>query len=321
MKLPRTTFEFSARTNDHTWRVTWQPSKERIAAAKELLKKYEQQLDLAEEIGSRPLFWMNRRWEDGGALAFPELSRARFLSQLLRLRAAVAAAEGRHRDALADGKMLQTMVSHLSQEGIAVIPDLADGIRRSFIATVMAWTFLHRDQSAYLELLEELITEFQRPDLENAYRTELYLTLRMMEQAQTREGFLSLGFSEEVASRYEFQGGAKSLEVAKAHVVRGFRRWWKSLENYDEERAKSATEEIRQGLALVPALNDYTHYWTPFGDDAPFAKRRSWQTTDVLLQACLAAARAGYPKELDTRDFISPIDGKPIRSRSDGKSV
>lgn len=308
------------------WWVNWEPSAEVIAQAKAKLNQHDGYLRLASQIGSRPRFWMDRTWNDGHGLLYREITPAHGLVDLLVLRGAIAAQEGRVEDALTDARIIDTMVHHYTEESIGMGVFMARNFYIKLLRTLMTWSFRYRNEPRYPEFLKKVLDSSPPVDMLRNNRHMLLFMLRGIEQVQTVEGRTQLGF-EQPEEKIEVDpslralfGPAEPREVSVARAVRGVRHYWRSLETNDERRAFYAKVDIFSGLVQIPGTLRVEEFGI-FSERDPFDERRFLLEANGVARLFLEAASLKFPRRMSTEAFVSAADGRPIRYRSDGKSI
>ncbi len=307
--------------NKLAWHVTWDPAPEAMTEAMEYLNTRQGILALGEQIGTRPLFWMDRPWEEGQAILFRELAPARTLAHTLLLRGDVAAREGRHQDAIADAKIVLKITSHLRQENILISSNVAEAISHMLATRLMHWAYRYQNEPAYSALLNELIETWPEPDLRARSRDVLYNWLLVMDQVQTKDGRAAIGLLEDERAPLDDHAERlfnQPIEAGKVRLVKGFRQYWRALKELDQPSGQAAMREMLGGMMSVPTAVKVVE---PLSDYDEFDFVRSHQAFKALHRAYLDAAAKGFPRELDTAPFVSPLDGKPVRYFSDGKTL
>ncbi len=304
------------------WSLNWDPAPEALESARAKLKEHQNWLDLGDQITKRPAFWMDRKWEDGHAVLYPEYAQGRSLAQLLLLRGTLKAREGDVAGESSDARGALRIASHFESETTSISKKVSDSITQIVLHRVTEWAFRQRDNSTYPALLDEILRRWRRPDLRAEVRLDLYQGLLLMDQARTKEGREKIGLIEEDRSPLDDifpELSGQSVEAGKTRFAKGFRQYWKALKPLNQEQATAATFEMMSGLMSVPTAVKVVENLNPDFDESD--RIATLEGRRMVHAVFVKAARATYPKLLDTSKFISPIDGKPVRYFYDGTEL
>lgn len=295
-----------------------------LRAAKDALAEREDNLKLAEQAAKFPRCWFDRPWEDGVAVLFPEYAQMKNVAKALALRGTVAAWERRPDDALADAGRIFTIAAHAGEEPHPIAHLVRESIQAIGIRALAEWGLHVRSEKRYAIALGRAAASMTAPDLKSEVRGELYNVLSLVELCQTPEGRAKLGLREDEVAPVE---GLMSVLLppgqAKVAIVKAERAYWAALDAPRPERGermKAAYFEVLKGLVAFPTA---AKVYTALGsEDDPMAERlEGFRSRQMQYIALARALQAGVPKTLDTRDLLSPYDGKPLKYRFDGHQI
>ncbi|HMS53885.1 MAG TPA: hypothetical protein PKA27_00665 [Fimbriimonadaceae bacterium] len=319
-RLP-TTIDFA----DLTKQVAYKAGRHDLNMARKFLQEYRpvlQDLDVAVE---RPRCWFDRRWEDGAATLMPELAQMKSAARLILLRATVAVADGNSKAAIQDVERTRKLAKHAGEEPTMIARLVEAGIHRMALDALASWSFSNRNQPLYAQLMIQTVQSLPNPNLKEENLGSLYEILSLIDLCSTPEGRHQLGLSEPDISPLE---GPMSLLInpwkAKALIVEAERDRWRALTKPDqnlEAELDKATRKLYRGLLAFPTAANL-HTMLGSGND-PVLDRQVAFSTGMLRFKALARAlsQPKIPKQIDTRDLLSPLDGKPLHYEFNGKQV
>jgi hypothetical protein len=298
---------------------------EAIETAKAHLADHQADLDLLDKATLLPLCVFEGDRSLGYSHLTTEYRNVSAASHLLLLKGAVAAAEDRPSDAIADVRRVLVLGDHMRQEPGDFMAPMGRRLAMRAARAVALWSLATRDER-YLEELERLIVELPRPDLKWENATILHDVLALVEASKIREGIRDhLGVDPrdipwEARALGLFQNSAR----AKQRIVRSRIDYWRALDKPANERAKLIFEleaELVAGLIAFPAAFHVYMQVIVISLEATDPELE-YKAHIVCLKALHRALKQReVPEKIDTSDLLSPFDDQPIEYTFDGAII
>lgn len=308
--------------------IFWNPSPADIATAKTALSVYAREIALVRKATKLPGCRFDRKWEDGAAVLLPEFAQMKAVAKMLTIRGALIA-ETDPAGAIAETRTIRKMADHARQEPLEISQLVGTSLDRIALLALARWAFRYPQIPEYRQEIARIVDELPEPDLKKHHANCLVEVLSLVDICETREGFVKLGLKEddirELRGPMSIVPTLQPKAIGKARIVNGMRMRWEGLRKPLEELSasqKNADSEVDQGLLSFPIAANLYHKLSGGSEGADADSIRSVRADRIKYTAFVRAMAGGRPaKTIETKDLLSPYDGKPIDYSFDGKQI
>lgn len=303
------------------------PSPADIASAKAALSLYAREIALVRKATKLPGCRFDRKWEDGAAVLLPEFAQMKSVAKMLTVRGAMIAGTD-PAGAIEETRTIRKMADHARQEPLEISQLVGTSLDRIALLALARWAYRYPQIPAYRKEIERIVASLPAPNLKKHHASCLVEVLSLIEICESREGLVKLGLKDddirELRGQRSIVPSLQPKAIGRARIVNGMRMRWESLEKPLQELTaarEKADSEVDQGLRSFPiAAEIYRKLTAGGGADADWI--RSVQADRIKYTAFVRAMAAGRPaKSIETKDLLSPYDGKPIDYSFDGKQM
>lgn len=287
------------------------------------LKANQGGIDLIDQAVERPHCWFDRDWAEGAAVLMPELAYMKGAAGLLGLRGTVASFQGQHQAAIGEAEKMAKIADHVGEEGHSISQSVQASMHYQVVLHLATWASLHPDRPEYRRALSDAIRKFPIRNAKREHAADLYQLLSFIDLTATSEGRAKIGLTDPNASVAEwFVPMFVSQANARVDLVKAERRLWTE---YTSETPNPATIQAIQGdrsRALFAFATASAVYEALTDEDASTYDPRQLKARLLRYTALLRALEGGtIAPTISTKDLLSPVDGKPLAYRFDGKEI
>jgi hypothetical protein len=214
-------------------------------AARDLLERESRMIELAEKVAAKPDCDMDKPYEQGPELMFPEFVAARQAARLLAIRAILSSDSGRLQSAFRDIGAGLRLARHAGREPVVIAMLVQIAIEAIMGAALEQVVLDHIGEPRVIRLAEgTLAAQGPLPSIEHAFRGEVVMGRRGGDLGQLTGSQPSA----DVQRRTSSQSGRNAFcNASEARVVSFWRRSFASLR---EHRGDPAAQADAQQAAL-----------------------------------------------------------------------
>ncbi|HEY3780644.1 MAG TPA: hypothetical protein VGL56_06140 [Fimbriimonadaceae bacterium] len=304
--------------------------------AEKLLSRNKASLAILDQAVRRPHCRFNRDWSKGFDLIFPEIPAIRNGGRLLILRGSLEARNGDCVAAVADATAVFTISRHLQEEPVAISQLMGVFFWVTAERALGAWWFHDHGQRLYRKAYLDGLAQYPRFDPRSQESGVTLGLLHLYHQVENGEtdpyalpGPTDKDNLKTERKNKELRSKSHHSPEEEAGIVRAGREYWRALGLTKSERIRAAAkansdlmQALRHDAAMKQALIQFGSV-----DGGPFLDGLENREDGYVWgkQEYVALGRAlsetPVPEAIRTQDLLSPVDGKPLQYKYDGKQI